>query len=51
MVKNQLAKWKLLEQQSYFKTDDLPFDVDEDKLKVTKKTDDVVMVFDDLFNN
>ena len=33
------------------KTDDLPFDVDEDKPKATKKTDDVAAAFDDLFNN
>ena len=30
---------------------DLPFDVDEDKPKSTKKTDDVAAAFDDLFNN
>ena len=30
---------------------DLPFDVDEDKPKATKKTDDVASAFDDLFNN
>ena len=30
---------------------DLPFDVEDDKPKATKKTDDVAAAFDDLFNN
>ena len=33
------------------KVDDLPFDVEDDKPKATKKTDDVAAAFDDLFNN
>ena len=30
---------------------DLPFDVEDDKPKTSKKTDDVAAAFDDLFNN
>ena len=39
------------EVKSEEKPNDLPFDVDEDKPKATKKTDDVAAAFDDLFNN
>ena len=39
------------EVKSEEKPNDLPLDVDEDKPKATKKTDDVAAAFDDLFNN
>ena len=39
------------EVKSEDKVDDLPFDVEDDKPKATKKTDDVAAAFDDLFNN
>tara|TARA_R100001015_G_C4620532_1_gene177491 strand:+ start:75 stop:905 length:831 start_codon:yes stop_codon:yes gene_type:complete len=39
------------EVKSEEKVDDLPFDVEDDKPKATKKTDDVAAAFDDLFNN
>ncbi len=38
------------EVKSEKEVDDLPFDVDDDKPKTSKKTDDVAAAFDDLFN-